>query len=68
MVHLDFVIGMAAAELGISVVPALTPFHFPRSALVTHALKLTGLKRRICVKQREREFVGGVASVAGAHR
>lgn len=69
MAHLDFVIGMAAAmALGIGVVLALTLFHFPRSALVTRALKLVGLKRRICMKQRERAFVGGVASVAGAHR
>jgi len=41
--------------LGISVVPALTLFHFQSQVLVTHALKLAGLRRHIYVAQREGE-------------
>lgn len=53
--HLATVAGMVEAGLGISVVPALTLFHFQRPMLVTRALKLAGLKRRIYVVQREGE-------------
>lgn len=53
--HLATVAGMVEAGLGISVVPALTLFHFQRPALVTRPLKLAGLKRRIYVVQREGE-------------
>ncbi|MEK9951072.1 MAG: LysR substrate-binding domain-containing protein, partial [Curvibacter sp.] len=50
--HLATVAGMVEAGLGISVVPALTLFHFERATLVTRALKLPGLKRKIYVVRR----------------
>ncbi len=59
--HLATVAGMVEAGLGISVVPALTLFHFQRPALVTRALKLAGLKRRIYVVQREGESLSVAA-------
>ncbi|MDP1656298.1 MAG: LysR family transcriptional regulator [Hylemonella sp.] len=59
--HLATVAGMVEAGLGISVVPALTLFHFQRPALVTRALKLVGLKRRIYVVQREGESLSVAA-------
>ncbi|MBI3533131.1 MAG: LysR family transcriptional regulator [Burkholderiales bacterium] len=59
--HLATVAGMVEAGLGISVVPALTLFHFQRPALVTRALKIAGLKRRIYVVQREGESLSVAA-------
>ncbi len=59
--HLATVAGMVEVGLGISVVPALTLFHFQRPALVTRALKITGLKRRIYVVQREGESLSVAA-------
>ena len=59
--HLATVAGMVEAGLGISVVPALTLFHFERPALVTRSLKLAGLKRRIYVVQREGESLSVAA-------
>lgn len=59
--HLATVAGMVEAGLGISVVPALTLFHFQRPALVTRALKLAGLKRRIYVVQRQGESLSVAA-------
>jgi len=59
--HLATVAGMVEAGLGISVVPALTLFHFQRPGLVTRALKITGLKRRIYVVQREGESLSVAA-------
>jgi len=59
--HLATVAGMVEAGLGISVVPALTLFHFERPALVTRPLKLAGLKRRIYVVQREGESLSVAA-------
>lgn len=59
--HLATVAGMVEAGLGISVVPALTLFHFQRPALVTRPLKLAGLKRRIYVVQREGESLSVAA-------
>lgn len=59
--HLATVAGMVEAGLGISVVPALTLFHFERPALVTHALKLPGLKRRIYVVRRAGESLSVAA-------
>lgn len=59
--HLATVAGMVEAGLGISVVPALTLFHFQRPALVTRSLKLAGLKRRIYVVQREGESLSVAA-------
>lgn len=59
--HLATVAGMVEAGLGISVVPALTLFHFKRPALVTRPFKLAGLKRRIYVVQREGESLSVAA-------
>jgi LysR family transcriptional regulator, carnitine catabolism transcriptional activator len=59
--HLATVAGMVEAGLGISVVLALTLFHFERPALVTRPLKLAGLKRRIYVVQREGESLSVTA-------
>lgn len=59
--HLATVAGMVEAGLGISVVPALTLFHFQHPALVTRTLKLAGLKRRIYVVQREGESLSVAA-------
>ena len=59
--HLATVAGMVEAGLGISVVPALTLFHFQRPALVTRPLKLAGLKRRIYTVQREGESLSVAA-------
>jgi DNA-binding transcriptional LysR family regulator len=59
--HLATVAGMVEAGLGISVVPALTLFHFERPALVTRALKLPGLKRRIYVVRRAGESLSVAA-------
>lgn len=58
--HLATVAGMVEVGLGISVVPALTLFHFEKPGLVTRPLKLAGLKRQIYVVQR----AGGSLSVA----
>lgn len=59
--HLATVAGMVEAGLGISLVPALTLFHFERPALVTRALKIAGLKRRVYVVQREGESLSVAA-------
>ena len=59
--HLATVAGMVEAGLGISVVSALTLFHFERPALVTRALKLPGLKRRIYVVRRAGESLSVAA-------
>lgn len=45
--------GMVAAGLGISVVPALTLFHFERPGLVVRRLPLPGLRRRILIVRRK---------------
>lgn len=59
--HLATVAGMVEAGLGISVVPALTLFHFELPALVTRVLKLPGLKRRIYVVRRAGESLSVAA-------
>lgn len=51
--QLATVTGMVEAGLGISVVPALTLFHFERPSLVTRLLPVANLTRRIYVVQRE---------------
>jgi DNA-binding transcriptional LysR family regulator len=51
--HLATVTGMVAAGLGISVVPALTLFHFERPGLVVRRLPLPGLRRRILIVRRK---------------
>ena len=50
--HLATVMGLVEAGLGISVVPALTLFHFQRETLVTRPLPLPGLTRTIYLVQR----------------
>jgi DNA-binding transcriptional LysR family regulator len=50
--HLATVMGLVEAGLGISVVPALTLFHFRRETLVTRPLLLAGLTRTVYLVQR----------------
>ncbi len=51
--QLATVAGMVEAGLGISVVPALTLFHFERKSLVTRPLAMAGLTRKIYVVRRQ---------------
>ena len=50
--HLATVTGLVEAGLGISVVPALTLFHFRRDGVVTRPLPLPGLRRQLYLVQR----------------
>ena len=50
--HLATVMGLVEAGLGISVVPALTLFHFRRDTLVTRPLPVGGLTRTVNIVQR----------------
>ena len=50
--HLATVMGLVEAGVGISVVPALTLFHFKRDTLVTRPLPVAGLTRTIYLVQR----------------
>ena len=50
--QLATVMGMVRAGLGISVVPALTLFHFDQPGLVTRPLSLPGLTRQIYLVRR----------------
>ncbi|RDH99611.1 DNA-binding transcriptional LysR family regulator [Caldimonas thermodepolymerans] len=55
--QLSTVAGMVRAGLGISVVPALTLFHFEHPQLATRPLPLRGLKRQIfLVRRRDRSL------------
>ena len=51
--QLATVTGMVEAGLGISVVPALTLFHFERESLVTRPLTIANLTRKIYVVRRQ---------------
>lgn len=51
--QLATVTGMVDAGLGISVVPALTLFHFERKSLVTRPLSIANLTRKIYVVRRQ---------------
>ncbi|HEY3047708.1 MAG TPA: LysR family transcriptional regulator [Polaromonas sp.] len=51
--QLATVTGMVEAGLGISVVPALTLFHFERENLVTRPLAIANLTRKIYVVRRQ---------------
>ncbi len=51
--QLATVTGMVEAGLGISVVPALTLFHFERKSLVTRPLAVPSLTRKIYVVRRQ---------------
>ncbi|MBU0589127.1 MAG: LysR family transcriptional regulator [Gammaproteobacteria bacterium] len=59
--HLATVMGMVEAGIGISLVPALTLFHFERPTLVRLPIKAAGLTRRIYVVQREGESLSVAA-------
>jgi len=50
--QLATVMGMVRAGLGISVVPALTLFHFKQPGLITRPLPLPGLTRKIYLVRR----------------
>ncbi len=50
--QLATVTGMVRAGLGISVVPALTLFHFQQPGVVTRPLQLPGLTRQIYLVRR----------------
>jgi DNA-binding transcriptional LysR family regulator len=50
--QLATVMGMVRAGLGISLVPALTLFHFVQPEIVTRPVRLPGLTRRIYVVRR----------------
>jgi LysR family carnitine catabolism transcriptional activator len=50
--HLATVAGLVEAGVGISVVPALTLFHFRRDTLVTRPLPVAGLTRTLYIVQR----------------
>ena len=59
--HLATVMGLVEAGLGISVVPALTLFHFRRETLVTRPLPVPGLRRHLyLIRRRE----GGLSVAA----
>lgn len=51
--HLATVMGLVAAGLGISVVPALTLFHFERPGLVVRPLPALRLQRRLVIVRRK---------------
>jgi DNA-binding transcriptional LysR family regulator len=59
--HLATVTGMVAAGLGITVVPALTLFHFDRPDLAVRRLDLKGLTRRILLVRRKNEALSVAA-------
>ncbi|MDM0115881.1 LysR family transcriptional regulator [Variovorax sp. J22R133] len=50
--HLATVMGLVEAGLGVSVVPALTLFHFRRETLVTRPMPLPSLTRTVYLIQR----------------
>jgi DNA-binding transcriptional LysR family regulator len=50
--HLATVMGLVEAGLGVSVVPALTLFHFRRETLVTRPLAVPALTRTVHIVQR----------------
>jgi DNA-binding transcriptional LysR family regulator len=55
--QLATVMGFVRAGLGISVVPTLTLFHFNQPDIVTRALSLPGLTRKIyLVRRRDRSL------------
>lgn len=59
--HLATVTGMVAAGIGITVVPALTLFHFDRPDLAVRPLDLKGLTRRILLVRRKSEALSVAA-------
>lgn len=59
--QLASVMGMVEAGLGISVVPALTLFHFERPGLVTRPLAIARLTRKIYLVRRQQESLSAAA-------
>lgn len=59
--QLATVAGMVETGLGISVVPALTLFHFARESLVTLPLAIANLTRKIHVVRRQGESLSAAA-------
>lgn len=59
--QLATVMGMVEAGLGISVVPALTLFHFERPNLVTRPLAIARLTRKIYLVRRQQESLSAAA-------
>ena len=59
--HLATVTGLVSAGLGISVVPALTLFHFRRPELKVRPLHLGGLARELVVLRRRHERLSASA-------
>ena len=59
--HLATVTGLVAAGLGITVVPALTLFHFDRKELAVRPLELPGLVRKIVLLRRRHESLSSGA-------
>lgn len=59
--QLATVTGMVEAGLGISVVPALTLFHFERKSLVTRPLAIPNLTRKIYVVRRQEGSLSAAA-------
>ncbi|MFC5522941.1 LysR family transcriptional regulator [Polaromonas jejuensis] len=59
--QLATVAGMVEAGLGISVVPALTLFHFERQSLVTRPLAIAGLTRKIYLVRRQQGSLSAAA-------
>jgi DNA-binding transcriptional LysR family regulator len=59
--HLATLAGMVQAGLGITVVPALTLFHFDRPDLALRPLAVRGLRRRILLVRRRAESLSVAA-------
>ncbi|MFI4927609.1 MAG: LysR family transcriptional regulator [Burkholderiales bacterium] len=59
--HLATVTGMVSAGLGITVVPALTLFHFDRPDLAVRRLEVKELTRRILLVRRRNELLSSAA-------
>ncbi|WP_453934146.1 LysR family transcriptional regulator [Acidovorax temperans] len=59
--QLATVTGMVRAGLGISVVPALTLFHFQQPGVVTRPLQLPGLQRQIYLVRRRDQSLSAAA-------
>jgi DNA-binding transcriptional LysR family regulator len=57
LTQLATVMGLVQAGLGVTVVPALSLFHFDKPGLMTRSLHLPGMDRQIyMVRKRERSL------------
>lgn len=59
--HLATVMGMVESDVGISVVPELTLFHFEKANIVTRPMSTLGLKRQIYLIHRAGESLSVAA-------